>query len=122
MEETIAKKFSLLKDELNERQSRLWAATEALSLGCGGISALRRATGISRVTITKGIREIQSGARLEKGRIRKKGGGRKALSVAQPKLKEQLDRLLEPTSKGSPVCLLRWTIHSTRRLAEELEH
>jgi hypothetical protein len=122
MEQTIARKFTLLKNELNERQARLWAAAEALSFGRGGISAVQRATGISRVTITKGIREIQSGARLEKGRIRGEGGGRKTLSASQPKLKEQLDGIVEPTSKGSPSCSLRWTTLSTRNLAKELEH
>jgi len=56
MEEIIAKKFQTLKPEWNERQRRLWAASEAMCLGHGGVSAVARATGLSRPTITQGIK------------------------------------------------------------------
>ena len=64
-----------------ERASRrLWAATEARARGRGGIAATARATGISPNTIRKGMRELESGERLEAGRVRRRGGGRKPIA------------------------------------------
>ena len=77
MEEIISRKYQMLKKELNERQRRLWAASEALSLGYGGVSAVAHATGMSRTTITHGIKELQNGERLPESRVRREGGGRK---------------------------------------------
>ena len=59
MGSVISKKYLSLKAELNERQRRLWAASEALSFGYGGISTVARATGLSRITITRGIKDIE---------------------------------------------------------------
>ena len=75
MEEIISKKFQMLESEWNERQKRLWAAGEALCLGRGGISMVSRATGLSRPTITKGIRELTHNERLPEKRVRRKGQG-----------------------------------------------
>ena len=77
MEEIIAWKYQTLGPELNERQCRLWAASEARCLGYGGISIVARATGLSRPTITSGIKELENPERLADGRVRRKGGGRK---------------------------------------------
>ena len=120
MEEIIAMKYTMLGDSLNERQRRLWAATETLSLGYGAISAVSRATGISRVTITRGIKEINEESRLPPERSRLSGGGRKKGCELQPNLKPSLEAVIEPTAKGDPMPPLRWTTHSTRRLAETL--
>jgi hypothetical protein len=120
MEEVISRKYQSLKAELNERQRRLWAASEAQSLGHGGISLVSRATGLSRPTITKGIKELKNGERLPEGRVRRKGGGPKKHTNTQPKLSAALDALVEPTAKGDPMSPLRWTTKSTRRLAETL--
>jgi transposase len=122
MEEIIARKYQILSPELNERQCRLWAASEARCLGYGGISIVARATGLSRPTITNGIKELETPERLAEGRIRRKGGGRKKGSDQQPTLKASLDALVEPTAKGDPMSPLRWTTKSTRRLANELQH
>jgi len=121
MEEIIAKKFSLLGDSLNERQRRLWAATETLSLGYGAVSTVSRATGISRVTIMRGIKEINEEPRLPPERSRITGGGRKKGCERQPNLKSSLEAIIEPTAKGDPMSPLRWTTHSSRRLAESLQ-
>jgi len=59
--ETVRSKYAVLSGALNERSRRLWAASEAMSLGHGGIAVVERATGISRSTITRGIREVESG-------------------------------------------------------------
>jgi len=67
-----------LAGELNERQRRLWAASEARAAGRGGIEATARATGMSVPTIRKGIAELEAGERLAPGRIRRPGGGAQA--------------------------------------------
>jgi len=120
MEEIIARKYWALQSEWNERQQRLWAASEALCLGYGGVSLVSRATGLSRPTINKGIRELNNNERLPQNRVRRKGGGRKKGSEKQPNLIPSLDALVEPTAKGDPMSPLRWTTKSTRRLREIL--
>ena len=120
MEEIIAKKYRVLSGLLNEHQSRLWAAAESLSLGYGGISLVSRATGISRVTISRGIKELEEEEPLSPERSRRPGGGRKKGCELQPTLKPSLDAIVEPTAKGDPMSPLRWTTHSTRRLANQL--
>ncbi len=120
MEEIITKKFQVLCNELNERQRRLWAASEALAIGHGGITAVALATGISRPTITAGIKELQKGDHLSENRVRREGGGRKKVTEKQPDLLSALDALVEPTAKGDPMSPLRWTTKSTRRLSDTL--
>ena len=121
MEEIIKKKFNILSSTLNERQRRLWAATETLNLGYGAISIVSRATGISRVTIMRGIRELDEKPYLPPGRSRCSGGGRKKGCERQPDLESSLEAIVEPGAKGDPMSPLRWTTHSTRRLAELLQ-
>jgi len=123
MEEIIARKYFVLARILNERQRRLWAAAETLSLGRGGLSLVSRATGISRVTINQGLKELAEEQQLSAERVRRPGGGRKKGCDLQPTLKPTLDALVEPTAKGDPMSPLRWTTKSTRHLSEELnEH
>jgi Rhodopirellula transposase DDE domain len=116
-EVAIGEKFRALAGELNERQRRLWAASEARAAGRGGIAATSRATGISVPTIRKGIAELESGERLQAGRVRRRGGGRRALTDLDPTLLEDLERLVEAGSRGDPQSLLRWTSKSVRHLA-----
>jgi transposase len=120
MDEIISRKFDVLKNELNERQRRLWAAGEAVSLGYGGVSIVSRATGLSRTTITQGIDELQNKPRLAEHRVRREGGGRKKTTEKQPDLLPALDALVEPTAKGDPTSPLRWTTKSTRHLRDAL--
>jgi hypothetical protein len=105
---------------LDERTRRLMAASEALVLPYGGVSRVHRACGLSRNAIAKGIREIQSGTALEAGRVRRRGAGRKPLTVHDPHLLIALDRLVEPDTLGDPQSPLRWVCKSTRVLAAEL--
>ncbi len=121
----IREKYERLLPAMNERMRRRWAATEALSLGWGGITAVARATGLTRKTIHFGIRELKAEAAapnkaLPPDRIRRAGGGRKPITHTQPKLVAALDTLVEPTSRGDPQSPLRWTCKSTRRLGEAL--
>lgn len=121
--EQIETKYSHLTPFLNERTRRLWAATEALALGYGGILAVHRATGISQNTIRTGLRELKSKAvnPTAPERIRQPGGGRKRVEEREPSILEALDRLVEPSSRGEPECPLRWTCKSVNQLAYALQ-
>jgi hypothetical protein len=95
------------------------AASEAISLGYGGVSRIQRASGLSRKAIANGMREIADG-NTELGRIRRPGAGRKNLIERDPKLLAALDRLIEPATRGDPESPLRWICKSTRNLAAQL--
>jgi hypothetical protein len=116
----IRGKFRALSTLLDEHTRRVWAATEASTLGYGGISLVARATGISRRAIAIGLREITEGNILPEGRVRRAGGGRKPAVRHQPDLLERLERLVEPLTRGDPMSPLRWTCKSTRCLSREL--
>ncbi len=123
--EWVREKYLSLSEVLNERSRRLWAATEARSLGRGGIAAIVAATGMSSATVHKGIRELEAGEAGEEAlstrRIRKRGGGRKRAHDRQPGLVEALEWLVEPTARGDPESALRWTCRSTYNLAAALK-
>jgi hypothetical protein len=95
------------------------AATEARGLGYGGVAVVSRACGLTRVTITKGLRELGEPP-LPAGRVRRAGGGRRSLLALDPELVEVLEGLVEPLTRGDPESPLRWTNKSTRTLAAEL--
>ena len=119
--DTIRAKYEALAPVLTERSRRLWAATEAKSLGHGGIAVVIRATGISRSTISRGLQELASGAAVEPQRVRRRGGGRQRTTDKDPTLLTHLTALLEATTAGLPDAPLRWTSKSTRKLAAELQ-
>jgi Rhodopirellula transposase DDE domain len=118
--EAIEGKYIELLDDLDERGRRRWAAVEARALGHGGITAVALATGLSDRTIRTGLKELDDPEPLASHRQRQIGGGRKSHAITQPGLQEALDRLIEPTARGSPMNPLRWTIKSTHRLADAL--
>lgn len=118
--ETLRRKYRALEPELTERSRRLWAATEARELGHGGIALVEQGTGVSRSTIARGLRELESGEVLEPGRTRRPGGGRKRAIEKDPTLLADLESLVEPTAAGDPDSPLRWTSKSLRRLASDL--
>lgn len=117
---SIHRKYTAVLMDLDERGTRRWAAAEAMSLGWGGITAVAKATGLSRSTIQIGVAELKAGQTLDPGRQRRPGGGRKSREVEQPKLQRALERLVESGTRGDPMSPLRWTIKSTRSLAREL--
>lgn len=121
-----SERFKLLSWTLDERLRRLFAAAEAKVVGRGGVTYISKATGISRRAIHVGLDELESmesgaEAEIKKGKIRKAGGGRKKVTEKDPKLKADLERLLEATTRGDPESPLRWTGKSLRMLADELK-
>jgi transposase len=120
IEAAIKQRYERVAPTLNERTRRLVAASEAITLGWGGISMVSRATGLSRQVISQGIKELQEEQAIQEKRIRKSGGGRKSLVEKDPQLSEDLERLVEPVTRGDPESPLRWTSKSVRKLAKEL--
>jgi transposase len=121
-EAAIHSRYQAIASVVDERVRRLVLGSEALAAGRGGQAAVARATGASRGTIRQGVRELgQPTAGAEKGRIRRPGGGRKRTVERDPSLRQDLDRLVEPTSRGDPESPLRWTCKSVRQLAAELK-
>jgi len=106
---------------LNEVQARWFVAREVLARGRGGLWAMHQATGMSRPTILKGIRELRAKKALPTGqRVRRPGGGRKRLEALDPGWEQALDGIMDENTAGDPMSLLRWTNKSTTRIAEEL--
>jgi transposase len=124
-EDAIRSRFQMLAGEFDERRRRLWAAAEARSAGRGGVAAVARATGLSVETVRRGVAELETGEPLAAGRVRRPGGGRKALVETDPTLLADLERLVEESARGDPERPLRWTAKSVRQLARglgELDH
>jgi len=119
----IQRRFELVAGHLDERQRRLVAAAEAEALGTRGISVVSRATGVSRQAIRRGMQELREPAQRRTGevRIRKPGGGRKRATEKDSSLVADLERLVEPSTRGDPESPLRWTCKSVRQLADELQ-
>ena len=113
-------KYRLLSTQLDERSLRLCAAGDAKMFGYGGVSFVAKAAGLSRTTLYSGAAEVERREPSDVGRIRKPGGGRKSKLQTDENLLEDLDRLLDPATRGDPMSPLRWTCKSTPKLAAEL--
>jgi hypothetical protein len=116
----IRDRFTALSPHLNERDRRLFAATEAAAAGYGGIAAVSAATGIAVSTIGRGLKDLAEASGLVPGRVRRAGGGRRPLVATNPGLLRDLMALVEPGERGDPMSPLRWTCKSLRQLAAEL--
>ena len=119
-ESGLRAKHAALGRYLNERQRRLIAAADAQMLGRGGIVTIARVTGFSRTTLHKGLAELK-GDEVPLERVRKAGGGRKRKADQDPGLAKELERLVDPATRGDPMSPLRWTSKSTAKLAAELQ-
>src|SRR5262249_27177538 len=117
--EELEQKYSQLFPHLNERQQHLVAASDAQRLGRGGIALVARASGFSRPTLYRAIRDLRRPP-LPVERVRHPGAGRKALVEHDPLLVQALEALIDPDTRGDPMSPLRWTCKSTRQLAEAL--
>jgi len=118
-ERAIETRYAALRDQLDERGRRLFAAAEVRAIGYGGLAAVARATGLSRGTISRGLKDLDR-APLPPGRVRREGGGRQSLSVRDPTLLEDLRRIVEPVTLGDPVRPLQWVSKSHKKLATAL--
>ena len=119
--QAVRRKFQKLKSSMDERLTRLWAGTEAESIGYGGLALVARATGLAISTVQKGRNELRAGTqKKDLVKVRRKGGGRRAIEVAHPQLVSSLRALVDPNTRGDPMSPLRWTSKSTRILSEEL--
>jgi len=116
-EEQLASKLMALLPHLDERARRLVVAAEAMAFPRGGVAAVRRSCGMSRTTITTGMRELREGIVLPDGRIRRAGGGRKRFEDNHPEFLSELNGLVAPSTRGDPESALLWTCKSTRTLA-----
>ena len=105
----IKQRFTILSGFLDERLRRIVAAAEATAIGYGGISIVSRETGVSRRAIALGCEELKLLERANEKRIRKEGGGRKRAIDKDSTLKQDLESLIEPVSRGDPESPLRWT-------------
>jgi len=105
---------------LNEQSRRRFVALEAQALGHGGVSVMAQISGLARSTIYRGFSDIADKVSAPPGRIRQAGGGRKSKVVEDPTLASDLERLVEPVTRGDPMQPLLWTSSSLRNLAKEL--
>jgi hypothetical protein len=118
--EKVRRKFEALKHALGERGRRLWAGTEAIALGRGGLKWVATATGMAISTVMKGRDEVLRGQPSVVVNERRPGGGRRRLESKDPGLSSALDRLVNPTTRGDPESTLLWTLKSLRVLARQL--
>jgi Rhodopirellula transposase DDE domain len=122
--ERIRVKYMALSPVMDERMRRHWAATEAMVLGWGGVSAVATATGLARNTVAAGVRELtgrdQDVHVTVDVRLRRPGGGRKPITTVDPQVLRALEELVDPVTRGHPESPLRWTCKSTANLAEAL--
>jgi hypothetical protein len=116
----VRARFGMLAPFLNERTRRLAAAAEAAAIGRGGMARVSRVTGVSRRAIASGLDQLKAPEDLRDGRIRRPGGGRKRAVETDAPLRADLERLIDPVTRGDPESPLRWTCKSIRKLAEEL--
>lgn len=119
----VSTKFDKICLFLDEYSRRMWCAVEAASYGYGGILLVHKATGVSKTTIAKGIRElntVKKTSRDSKENVRASGGGRKSITKKYPNLLADLDDLIDPVTRGDPENPLRWTSKSTTKLANAL--
>ena len=117
----VSQRFLLVDPYLTELSRRIWAAAEAATIGPHGKAIVAQATGISRTTLTKAQAEFQAVTDPPSPRQRQAGGGRKPLTETDPTLLADLDRLIDPSSRGDPESPLRWTCKSTYHLAAALQ-
>ena len=106
--DAISSRFSAISILLDERQRRLLAAAEARVIGHGGMAAVAAATGMSLPAIRAGLKELEAGIEFP-DRVRRPGGGRKKKTEEDPTLLADLEKLIEPLTRGDPESPLRWT-------------
>jgi len=121
-EETKLKlKYESILPLLSERQRRIYLSIEAKHFGYGGITKVSKLSGVSRVVITKGKKELEKNKKAPIVSSRKKGGGRKKAIDKHPEIKKELKKIIEPHTRGEPESPLLWSSKSLRKISTELE-
>jgi hypothetical protein len=117
----LQEKFGRIASLSDEKARRLRCANEAIAIGRGGITVVSVATGVSRTTITEGIKEITGKKEIpENGAVRRKGGGRKKKTEQYENIKNDIESLTGSVTRGDPESPLRRICKSTGNLAEKL--
>ena len=119
--EEIKTKYNAIKHELNERSQRIWAATEAISIGHGGIKMVHKATNLAESTIQVGKNEVLNNKTIEANRVRRKGAGRKSLEGKDGQIVQKIIDIADVDSIGDPESPLRWTTNSLRNISGVLK-
>ena len=117
--DAIRQRWEAVGAKLDERGRRLFAAAEARTAGRGGLAMVSKITGLARSTINRGEDDLDTQPLLE-GRVRRAGGGRRALCDTDPGLVPALKRLVQPATLGDPMRPLIWVSKSLEKLAAAL--
>jgi hypothetical protein len=117
----IRQKYESICNYLTEKSKRLWCGSEAVAIGRGGISLVSKATGISRTTITRGVKEVKNQKKVCEHKIRSVGGGRKSLKTLDKTLTQAIDLIIESSTLGNPETCLLWCSKSLRNICKELK-
>jgi len=117
IKEKVEHRYTMLSSYLTEQAKRVWAVSEATAIGRGGNTIVSEVTGISRVTINRGkAHSDEEQLLLSNNRMRQSGGGRKKITRKYPDLTKELEKLIDPCTRGDPESPLRWTCKSARNL------
>src|ERR1700692_3845847 len=118
--QAIRQRWESVGSKLDERGRRGFAAGEVRATGWGGLEVVSEITGLARSTIGRGLKDLDA-APLPKGRVRRKGGGRRHLSGRDTTLIEDLRNAIEPATLGDPMRPLLWVSKSYDKLASALQ-
>jgi transposase len=116
----VEKRIMTMLPLLDEKQRRIYLATEVKSLGYGGLKAIHELTGVSMTTIIRGKKELQEGS-IEQTRVRKSGGGRKTIVQKYSSIQKEIEKIIESSTLGSPEKILLWTTKSLRNIEKILQ-
>ena len=119
MDSTVENRIKTMLPLLDEKQKRIYLATEAEGLGYGGLKAVHELTGMSKTTIIRGKKELQE-SNIEQNRIRKSGGGRKTIAQKYDNIQEEIEKIVNNSTLGSPEKTLLWTTKSLRNIEKAL--
>lgn len=120
-ETTLKSKYGSILPLLTEKQRRIYLSIEAEYFGYGGVTKVSKLSGVSRVVITKGKKELKTTKKELIESSRKKGGGRKKVVDKHPEIKAELKNIIEPHTRGEPESPLLWTSKSLRKISTELK-
>lgn len=107
---------------LNEAEARWFVARDSIILGHGGIKKMSELTGLSRPTIIKGIKDLKTKKKFDAAaRIRQPGAGRKKIEEQNPKILKVLKDIMDESTAGDPMSLLKWTSKSTYQIRDQMQ-